>query len=68
MDLGNNAEALLSRDQMIPRETFRVGDRLRALLVDVRSEQRGPQLFLSRTSPDMLIELLRLKFLKFQRK
>ena len=55
VDLGNNAEALLTRDQMIPRETFRVGDRLRALLIDVRSEQRGPQLFLSRTSPDMSV-------------
>tara|TARA_Y100001970_G_scaffold156708_1_gene191738 strand:- start:5714 stop:7204 length:1491 start_codon:yes stop_codon:yes gene_type:complete len=61
VDLGNNAEALLTRDQMIPRETFRVGDRLRALLVDVRSEQRGPQLFLSRTSPDMLIELFKIE-------
>ena len=61
VDLGNNAEALLTRDQMIPRETFRVGDRLRALLIDVRSEQRGPQLFLSRTSPDMLIELFKIE-------
>ena len=61
VDLGNNAEALLTRDQMIPRETFRMGDRLRALLIDVRSEQRGPQLFLSRTSPDMLIELFKIE-------
>ena len=61
VDLGNNAEALLPRDQMIPRETFRIGDRLRALLTDVRSEQRGPQLFLSRTSPDMLIELFKIE-------
>ena len=61
VDLGNNAEALLPRDQMIPRETFRINDRLRALLVDVRSEQRGPQLFLSRTSPDMLIELFKIE-------
>jgi transcription termination/antitermination protein NusA len=61
IDLGNNAEALLPRDQMIPRETFRVGDRMRALLTDVRSEQRGPQLFLSRTSPDMLIELFKIE-------
>lgn len=61
VDLGNNAEALLPRDQMIPRETFRISDRLRALLVDVRSEQRGPQLFLSRTSPDMLIELFKIE-------
>lgn len=61
VDLGSNAEALLPRDQMIPRETFRIGDRLRALLTDVRSEQRGPQLFLSRTSPDMLIELFKIE-------
>lgn len=61
VDLGNNAEALLPRDQMIPRESFRVGDRMRALLTDVRSEQRGPQLFLSRTSPAMLIELFKIE-------
>ncbi|MEQ8954060.1 MAG: transcription termination factor NusA [Gammaproteobacteria bacterium] len=61
VDLGNNAEALLPRDQMIPRETFRIGDRLRAILTDVRSEQRGPQLFLSRTSSDMLIELFKIE-------
>lgn len=61
VDLGGNAEACLPRDQMIPRETFRMGDRLRALLMDVRSEQRGPQLFLSRTSPEMLIALFRIE-------
>ena len=61
VDLGGNAEALLTLDQMIPRETFRMGDRLRALLIDVRSEQRGPQLFLSRTSPQMLIELFKIE-------
>ena len=61
VDLGGNAEASLPRDQMIPRESFRMGDRLRALLVDVRSEQRGPQLFLSRTSPEMLMALFRIE-------
>ncbi len=61
VDLGGNAEAALPRDQMIPRENFRMGDRLRALLVDVRSEQRGPQLFLSRTSPEMLMALFRIE-------
>ena len=61
VDLGGNAEACLSRDQMISRESFRMGDRLRALLVDVRSEQRGPQLFLSRTSPEMLMALFRIE-------
>lgn len=61
VDLGNNAEALLPRDQMIPRETFRIGDRMRALLTEVSSEQRGPQLFLSRTSPAMLMELFKIE-------
>ena len=61
VDLGKNAEALLPRDQMIPRETFRIGDRMRALLTDVESEQRGPQLFLSPTSPDMLIDLFKIE-------
>jgi N utilization substance protein A len=46
---------------MIPRETFRMGDRLRALLIEVRSEPRGPQLILSRTSPRMLIELFKIE-------
>ena len=61
VDLGNNAEALLPRDQMIPRETFRISDRMRALLTEVSSEQRGPQLFLSRTSPQMLVELFKIE-------
>ncbi len=60
-DLGNNAEALLSRDQLVGRETFRMGDRIRAILQDVRSEARGPQLFLSRTCPEMLIELFKIE-------
>lgn len=61
VDLGGNAEALLTRDQMIPREIFRTGDRIRALLLDVRQEARGPQLFLSRTAPGMLIELFKIE-------
>lgn len=61
VDLGNNAEALLNRDQLIGRETFRMGDRMRAILQDVRSEARGPQLFLSRTCPEMLIELFKIE-------
>jgi len=61
VDLGGNAEALLTRDQMIPREMFRTGDRIRALLLDVRQEVRGPQLFLSRTAPGMLIELFKIE-------
>jgi len=61
IDLGNNAEGILTREHLIPRETFRVGDRLRALLVDIRPENRGPQLILSRTSPQMLIELFKVE-------
>lgn len=61
VELGGNAEALLTRDQMIPREMFRTGDRMRALLLDVRQEVRGPQLFLSRTAPEMLIELFKIE-------
>lgn len=61
VDLGGNAEGLLTREHMIPRENFRTGDRIRALLLDVRSEPRGPQLFLSRTAPEMLIELFKIE-------
>ncbi len=61
VDLGSNAEALLPREEWIPRETFRVGDRLRALLEEVRPEARGPQLVLTRTSPIMLIELFKIE-------
>ncbi|MGD8176079.1 transcription termination factor NusA [Marinimicrobium sp. ARAG 43.8] len=61
VDLGNNAEGLLPRDQLVGREIFRVGDRVRALLQDVRSEIRGPQLFLSRSCPEMLIELFKIE-------
>lgn len=61
VDLGNNAEALLPREHIIPRETFRMGVRLRALLKEIRTENRGPQLMLSRTDPQMLIELFRIE-------
>ena len=61
VDLGNNAEALLPREDWIPRETFRMGDRLRALLSEVSPELRGPQLLLTRTSCDMLVELFKIE-------
>ncbi|NPU93636.1 MAG: transcription termination/antitermination protein NusA [Gammaproteobacteria bacterium] len=61
LDLGNNAEALLSREEMIPRETVRVGERVRAVLWGVNKENRGPQLFVSRTRPQMLIELFKIE-------
>ncbi|WP_295540942.1 transcription termination factor NusA [uncultured Thiohalocapsa sp.] len=61
LDLGGNAEALVPRDQMIPRENVRPNDRLRGLLYEVRSELKGPQLFVSRTAPQLLIELFKLE-------
>ncbi|MBL1278107.1 MAG: transcription termination/antitermination protein NusA [Ectothiorhodospiraceae bacterium] len=61
LDLGENVEALVTRDSMIPREAVRPGDRLRGFLQDVRSEMRGPQLFVSRTAPELLIELFKLE-------
>lgn len=60
IDLGD-AEALLSKTKMIPREGLRPGDRIRAYLEDVQSVPRGPQLFLSRTAPNLLIELFKLE-------
>ena len=56
VDLGR-AEALLRRDELIPRESFRNGDRVRAYIYDVREEPRGPQIFLSRTHPGFLAKL-----------
>jgi N utilization substance protein A len=61
VDLGGNAEGFIPRDQMIPREPVRTQDRIKAFLKDVRTEPRGPQLFLSRTAPDFLIELFKLE-------
>jgi N utilization substance protein A len=61
LDLGGNAEALVSKHDMIPKEMVRTGDRLRGYLYDVRSEPRGPQLFVSRTAPELLIELFKLE-------
>ena len=56
VELGR-AEALLRRDELIPREAFRNGDRVRAYIYDVREEPRGPQIFLSRTHPAFLAKL-----------
>ncbi|MGQ7793104.1 transcription termination factor NusA [Faunimonas sp. B44] len=56
VDLGRG-EAIIRRDEMIPRETFRYGDRVRAYVYDVRREQRGPQIFLSRTHPQFMAKL-----------
>jgi N utilization substance protein A len=61
VDLGNNAEGILPRANLVGREIFRTGDRIRAILVDIRTEPRGPQLYLSRTCPEMLLELFRIE-------
>jgi len=61
LDLGGHVEALIAKEEMIPREPVRVGDRIRGYLKDVRSEPRGPQLFVSRTAPELLIALFRLE-------
>ncbi|MGN5162342.1 transcription termination factor NusA [Aeromonas dhakensis] len=61
LDLGSNAEAVIFRDDMLPRESFRPGDRIRGLLYAVRPEARGSQLFVSRSSPDFLKELFRIE-------
>ena len=61
IDLGGNAEGFVARDQMVPREPVRPQDRIKALLTEVRSEPRGPQLFMTRTSPQFLIELFKIE-------
>ncbi len=61
LDLGANAEAIVLRERVIPRENFRAGDRIRGILYDVRSEARGPQLFVSRTAPEFMMELFKLE-------
>lgn len=61
IDLGNNAEAIMPRDQILPKEIFRPGDRVRAVLYEIRPDIKGPQLFASRAHPSMLIELFKLE-------
>jgi N utilization substance protein A len=61
IDLGNNAEGVIYREDMLPRESFRNGDRVRGLLAAVKPEARGSQLFVSRTHPDFLKELFRIE-------
>ncbi len=61
LDLGENAEALIPREETIPHESFRIGDRVRGYLKEVREEGRGPQLIVSRTAPELLIELFKLE-------
>ena len=61
VDFGDNAEGLLPREQLVGREIFRINDRTRTILTAIREDTRGPQLLVSRTSPDMLIQLFRIE-------
>ncbi len=61
LDLGGNAEAFIPREEMVPRESFRSGDRVRGYLKEIRPEGRGPQLIVSRIAPELLIELFKLE-------
>ncbi len=62
LDLGNNAEGFIPREELIPREAIRPGDRIRAFLKEIKPEvTRGPQLFLSRTAPELLIDLFKIE-------
>ncbi len=59
LDLGGNAEAFIARSQLIPRETLRMNDRVRALLERIEEDSRGPRLILTRTTSEMLRQLFR---------
>ena len=61
IDLGNNAEGIIPREELIPRESLRPGDRVRGYLKEVKKEARGPQIFISRVAPELLIELFKLE-------
>lgn len=61
VDLGNNAEGYMPREELVGREAFRVGDRVRAILLEIREDTRGPQLILSRACNQMLIELFKIE-------
>ena len=61
IDLGGNAEGFVARDQMVPREPVRPQDRIKALLTEVSPEIRGPQLFMTRTSSQFLVELFKIE-------
>ncbi|MEM5502820.1 transcription termination factor NusA [Ahrensia kielensis] len=60
VDLGRG-EGIIRRDELIPRETYRYGERVRAIVYDVRREQRGPQIFLSRTHPQFMAKLFQME-------
>ncbi len=61
LDLGDNAEAVLPRENMLPTDVYRINDRIRVYIFDVHYEPRGPQIFVSRAHPGMIKELFRLE-------
>ena len=61
VDFGDNAEGILPREELVGREIFRVNDRTRAILQSIREETRGPQLNLSRSVPEMLVQLFQIE-------
>jgi len=61
LDLGANAEAVIPREEMLPRETVRMNDRVRAYLKEISRDRKGPQLMASRACPEMLVELFRIE-------
>lgn len=61
LDLGENAEALIPREEQLPRENARVGERMRGYLKEIREEGRGPRIIVSRTDTNFLIELMKLE-------
>lgn len=61
VDFGENAEGMLPREELVGREIFRINDRTRAILLGIREETRGPQLLVSRATPEMLIQLFEIE-------
>jgi N utilization substance protein A len=61
LDLGGHVEAYIAKEDMIPKESIRINDRVKGYLKEVRPEARGPQLFISRTAPELLMALFRLE-------
>lgn len=61
IDLGNNAEGVIKKEEMLPRENFRLGDRIRGVLYLIKPDSKGPQLFVSRTCVNMLIKLFHIE-------
>ena len=61
VDLGNNAEGFLNRDQLVGREIYRINDRIRAVITEINAEHRGPQIILSRIVPEMISRMFELE-------